>query len=460
MFPEEFKQRIVYQEYINKGELLKALKEPSPVSIRINPEKCNGKPVNSEPVPWCKTGFYLANRPSFTLDPLYHAGCYYPQEASGMFIEQTVNQTVSAKKYIRVLDLCGAPGGKSTHLASLINTDSLLVANEVIRSRASVLAENMTRWGASNTLVTNNDPAAFGRLPGFFDLILVDAPCSGEGMFRDKVALSEWSEENTKLCSERQKRILRDVWPALKGNGILIYSTCTFNPGENEQIIKWLTDNREADNIRLTISDFKGITTIDYEGITGYGFYPGKINGEGFFISVIRKTGKSVKTQIRRSNTTGNRPGQKTSAIVRDWTTLPEENLLKTGNEIISVAGRMNDYLYLADKLKIIKRGTKICTVKKTDHLPSHELALSMGYRKDSFPHTDLDYHQAADYLQRENIVLPGVPKGWFIVTYKGINLGFANNLGNRINNYYPVDWRIRMRIPETGNENIIRWNP
>jgi len=459
MFPEEFRQRITYQKYINEEALLDALEEPSPVSIRINPEKWDRKPVNAELVPWCETGFYLESRPSFSLDPLYHSGCYYPQEASGMFLKQVIKQTVSEYKDIRVLDLCGAPGGKSTHLSSLISPDSLLVANEVIRSRASVLAESVSKWGASNTIVTNSDPVVFGRLSGFFDLILVDAPCSGEGMFRDNIAVRQWSVENTVLCSQRQKRILRDVWPALKENGILIYSTCTFNPSENEQVVEWLTNNEEAENVRLDISEFREITRIDYRNITGYGFYPDKIKGEGFFVSVIRKTGKSGKTQIRNRKKTGDRPGKPDLPVLRDWTTLPDQNLLRNGNEIISVAGRVDDYLFLAANLNIIKGGIRVCTVKKKNYLPSHELALSKEFRKGSFPHSELDYHQAVDYLHRESFVLSGLPKGWFIVTYKGVNLGFANNLGSRINNYYPVNWRIRMRIPELRKDDLIKWD-
>ncbi len=201
LFPEKFIQRISSQEYIDAEALLKALMEPSPVSIRINRAKWNKIPADSEPVPWCGNGYYLSSRPSYTLDPLFHAGCYYPQEASGMFLEQVLLQTTGPLKNMRVLDLCGAPGGKSTLISDLIGPGNLLVANEVIRSRASILAETITKWGPGNTLVTQNDPAAFGRLAGFFDIILVDAPCSGEGMFRTEVAVSEWSAgEYCTLC--------------------------------------------------------------------------------------------------------------------------------------------------------------------------------------------------------------------------------------------------------------------
>jgi 16S rRNA C967 or C1407 C5-methylase (RsmB/RsmF family) len=256
MFPEEFIKRISNQKYIDSESLLKALGEPSPVSIRVNSSKWGRIPAHSEQVPWSGSGYYLPGRPSYTLDPLFHSGCYYPQEASGMFLEQAVKQAASSLNNIRVLDLCGAPGGKSLLLSDLLGPDSFLVSNEVIRQRASVLAETVTKWGLGNTLVTQSDPAQFGNLPGFFDIILADAPCSGEGMFRTDIAISEWSEANTAHCAERQKRIIMDVWPALKENGILIYSTCTFNPGENEENIKWLTGRNEAECVRLDISGF------------------------------------------------------------------------------------------------------------------------------------------------------------------------------------------------------------
>lgn len=459
MFPEAFKKRIVSQKYIDGESLLTALEEPSPVSIRINPAKWNKKPLNSDPVPWSENGYYLENRPSYTLDPLFHSGCYYPQEASGMFLEQAVRQAAESLENIRVLDLCGSPGGKSINLSDLIGQGSLLVANEVIRSRASILTETVTKWGSGNTLVTRNDPAVFGRLSGYFDIILVDAPCSGEGMFRTNVAINEWSVDNTTHCSERQKRILMDIWPSLKENGILIYSTCTFNAGENEENIKWLTNKHEAESVRLNLADFKGITEIDYMGIYGYGFYPGKIRGEGFFISVIRKTGKQEKTHIRNQKRPELRPGKEDIAMANSRIHFSNDRLLRQGNEILVVPCGMDDYLHLFQNLKIIKGGTKVFVVKKNDYLPTHELALSQLIREDSFPKEEINLTAAVSYMRRDNFTLAGASKGWNILTYKGINLGFVNNLGNRLNNYFPLEWRIRMNKPEPGAENIIKWD-
>jgi 16S rRNA C967 or C1407 C5-methylase (RsmB/RsmF family)/NOL1/NOP2/fmu family ribosome biogenesis protein len=459
MFPEAFKNRLACQKYLDAEALLKALEESSPVSIRINNSKWFKKPLNAEIVPWCCNGHYLDGRPSYTLDPLFHSGCYYPQEASGMFLEQAVKQTFSTLTNLRVLDLCGAPGGKSTLLSDIIGSGSLLVSNEVIRSRAAILAETMTKWGSENTLVTQNDPSAFGRLSGFFDIILVDAPCSGEGMFRTDVAVNEWSVENTTHCSERQKRILMNIWPALKENGLLIYSTCTFNPGENEMNIKWLIGKNEAEIIRLNIEEFRGITEIDYQGIYGYGFFPGRIRGEGFFIAAIRKRGKQEKIKMAKHKKNDLIPLKSDLSITEKWTMFPRERVLKWGDELFYVPTGIDEYLYLFHNLKVVKAGTKIFVVKKNDYLPSHELALSTQIRKDAFTAEEVDYKQAVSFLRRDNFKLSDVPGGWNIVTYKGINLGFVNNIGKRVNNYYPVEWRIRMNIPEYHTENVLKWD-
>lgn len=459
MLPEDFVKRLRTQKYLDAEQLVEALSKPSPVSVRINTRKWNRVPEGSSTVPWCPESHYLDKRPSFTSDPLFHSGCYYPQEASGMFIGEVFRQVADTGRYIRVLDLCAAPGGKSTHLSSLIGQRGLLVANEVIRQRASILADNITRWGAANTIVTQNDPSDYKRVPDYFDLILVDAPCSGEGMFRDAVARKEWSENNASLCAERQKRILKDVWPALKERGILIYSTCTFNPAENEENVMWLINNTNGESVKIDIGCFNGVTELYYQGIYGYGFYPGKIKGEGLFVSVIRKPGNSEKLVRSEKKETLSRLSGDDLKVVSQWTTLAEESLARENGEIISVAGTNDDYLYLKSRLRIIKTGTKLCRIKNRNYVPSHELALSQGFRKGSFPTAECDYSQAIAFLRRENLVLEGLQKGWLVMTREGVNLGFVNNIGNRINNYFPMNWRIRMNIPETGEAKIIKWN-
>ena len=459
MFPERFIYRIHHQRYIDPDNLLKALEAESPVSIRGNRSKWTSSPLRSIPVQWCSDGFYLGKRPKYTLDPLLHAGCYYPQEASGMFLEEVFKQAIQDYDGIKVLDLCGAPGGKSTHLSSLIGEKGMLVANEVIRSRANILSENITKWGLSNAIVTQNDPSVFGSLHGFFDMILVDAPCSGEGMFRDEIAVNEWSVENGALCSDRQRRILMDVWPALRENGILVYSTCTFNPGENEENIKWLISQNKAESIKLDISRYNDITEIDYEGIYGYGFYPGKIKGEGLFISVLRKTGKQDVISDRSKKSSDNKLTKEEKSVALDWTYFKENNLARSGDAVISFPGYPENFTMLSKRLKIISPGTRIFTEKHGRYLPSHELTMSVFLKKNVFPSIYLDLSDALAYLHRDNIKPGNSEKGWNIISFMGVSLGLANNIGNRMNNYYPVEWRIRMNPGSIVDENTIRWN-
>ncbi|MDX9811622.1 MAG: rRNA cytosine-C5-methyltransferase [Bacteroidales bacterium] len=460
MLPGRFIERIREQPYLNAGSLIEALEKPSVACIRTNPLKWDHIPADSTRVPWCLTGWCLDARPSYTLDPLFHAGCYYPQESSSMFLEEVFRQLLNGRKGLRILDLCGAPGGKATHLSSLAGEEGLVVANEVIRSRASVLAENISKWGSSNTLVTNSDPSDFNRLPGFFDVILADAPCSGEGMFRDPVAIAEWSVENTAHCSERQKRILADVWDSLKEGGLLIYSTCTFNPAENEMNIKWLTENLDAESLDIDISAFPGITEIKYHGVTGYGFYPGKINGEGLFMSVAVKKGATPDSPGRGKNPKNDKkPGRAESAAISNWLKGDADNLVMYGDNIIRIPCDNETYNSLREALRFHRAGTLICTVKRDSYIPSHELALSASLNKNAFEKAEVSYETAMSYLRRDNLQIGDAPHGWFLVSYRGINLGFANNLGKRINNYYPVEWRVRMRGPgESGGPVPLTW--
>lgn len=459
MFPEDFIKRLNTQEYIDSDKLLKALGEPSPDSIRINPSKWNRIPENSDRIPWCKWGYYLKERPSYTLDPLFHAGCYYPQEASSMFIEQVFRQVIGNNHdYLRVLDLCGAPGGKSTHIASLLGEKGILISNDAIRSRARILAENLARWGISNVIVTQNDPGSFSNISGFFDIIIADAPCSGEGMFRDPVAVREWSKENARHCADRQKRILADVWPSLKENGILIYSTCTFNPAENEENINWLVSRYPVETVDLEIRDFRGIIEIDFKGTRSYSFYPDRIKGDGFFISVLRKKQESAGKSFRLIRKKENEPKKDDIEIVRNWTNFNTENIIRKADMIIAVPGRSNDYQLLDQRLNVIREGTRICSAKKNGYVPDHELAVSDSLKEDVFGLSFLDLRESLLYLRREKLSDMDFPEGWFIVNYMGKNLGFCNNVGNRVNNYYPMEWRIRMPLPDLSDIITITW--
>jgi len=259
-------------------------------SIRINPSKFkieDSKFKVEEKVHWSDSGFYLKERPSFTFDPLFHAGCYYVQEASSMFLEQALKQTVDLSRPLKILDLCAAPGGKSTHIQSLISKESLLVSNEVIKSRNNILKDNIIKWGCENVVVTNNDPKDFAKLENYFDIIVVDAPCSGSGLFRKEPdAIDHWSENNVELCSQRQQRILADVLSALKKDGVLIYSTCSYSKEEDEEITTWLVKEMQFENLNLQTDEEWSIVESD----GGYRFWPDKVKGEGFFISAFKKT--------------------------------------------------------------------------------------------------------------------------------------------------------------------------
>ncbi|MFT3981570.1 MAG: RNA methyltransferase [Ferruginibacter sp.] len=415
------------------------LQEPSQVSFL--------QKILGEPVPWSSRGYYLEERPLFTIDPQFHAGTYYVQEASSMFLEQALKQSCDLQQPIKVLDLCAAPGGKSTLLQSLITADSLLVSNEVIKTRANILTENISKWGAANVVVTNNDPKDFWRLPGFFDCVVIDAPCSGSGMFRkDPAAIGEWSLNNVELCSQRQQRIIADTWNALQPGGVLIYSTCSYSQEEDEGIADWLMDQYEANNIRLQLKEEWGVveSVSAKHNCYGYRFYSGKIKGEGFFITVFRKQGtlqynhsegRMVKNSVLSKNET---------AIVYPWLKNPDHfKFIKWQDEVLAIpAAIYEDLLFLQQNLYIKKAGINMGAIIRDELLPSHELVLSAAYAH-TLPELEADEKTALDYLRRNDIRFETNTRGWAVVTFGGTALGLVKLLPNRVNNYYPRDWRI-----------------
>jgi len=411
-----------------------ALNEESPVSIRLNPKKINPDKMSdtsllsAEPIPWATDGFYLKSRPSFTSDPLFHAGCYYVQEASSMILEHFVRNYFPQPA--KVLDLCAAPGGKSTHLSALLPEESLLVANEVIRSRASVLVENLTKWGNPNTIVTCNDPAEIGKsLPGFFDVIVADLPCSGEGMFRkDPAAVAEWSVNNVRLCAERQRRIIADIWQTLKPGGILIYGTCTYNREENEE------------NIDRICRDFDVELLEEPRRMM-----PHKVKGEGFFIGGIRKKARDErqkgKSERQRQKVNESSPFAFYLSSSNDFTYIPDN-----ARRIALPAIHLSDYLQIKNKLRILSAGVALGEMKGRDFVPDHALAISNALSDTAFPRWEVDKETALSYLRKEALqtVPPTLPRGYVLVTYKEHPMGFVKNIGTRANNLYPQEWRIR----------------
>ncbi len=442
--PEKFIERIKLDLKEDADKFFSSLNQDIPISIRINPAK-GYDAEGLERVLWCDTGFYLKQRPLFTLDPLFHAGSYYVQEASSMFLEQVLKQSVNLSQPLKVLDLCAAPGGKSTHLCSLLSPDSLLVSNEVIRHRSKILSENLIKWGNTNVVVTNNDPSSFQKLKGFFDVLVVDAPCSGEGLFRkDSDAINEWSEDNVNLCSARQKRIVNDVWDALKPGGIIIYSTCTYNEQENEENIKWMAEEMGAEPLKINIDDYPQITS-SHNG-AGLHFYPYKTKGEGFFISALRKTdGKTFKPgRIKKSLVSMIIPKMKSE--INPWINHSDEyDLMSFQDKILAFPSIItNDILNLIDNLNIISCGAQICEIKGKDLIPSHNLAVSTLLNKDYFTQENLDLNIALKFLKKEEIKTDGNSR-YILAQYKNKPLGWLKNAGNRYNNLYPKEWRIRM---------------
>lgn len=443
ILPEAFIRRTTEILGDDFQTLEKALGETPPTSIRVNNKMDNYVPSDDR-VAWCESGYYLPERPLFTADPLFHAGVYYVQEASSMFLQQAVKQHFQHAR--TVLDLCAAPGGKSTLLSQALSKDSLLVSNEIIRSRAYILAENLIKWGNPNIVVTNNEPKDFANLPGFFDAMVIDAPCSGEGMFRkDAGAIDEWSEYNVTLCAARQREILTTVWDSLKNDGILVYSTCTFNREENEENARWICEELGAELLTIDLQGNTDITTSDF----GYRFYPHKTKGEGFFISVLRKTSypnkttKKIKDDKKGVKIVSKDNISTLSLLGADnWTIVSENNQFNAYD-----TSRLGDYLLLNKQLKCMHSGLLLGEMKGSNFIPSASIALSKKLDKESVEVVEVDYSTAILFLRKEAIFLPEDKRGYLLICYKGQALGWLKNMGNRCNNLYPQEWRIRMKL-------------
>ncbi len=423
-------------------------KEEKTNSIRLNPLKTfdNSHLEIDTVVPWCRDGFYLKERPIFTLDPFFHGGCYYSQEASSMFLSYTIEQIKLHEKPIKALDLCAAPGGKSTLLVSSLHADSLLVSNEIIKSRANVLSENLTRWGYPNVVVTNNDPSAFGHLPGYFDLMVVDAPCSGSGMFhKNHTTMDTWSLANVKLCSERQRRILANSLSSLSEDGILFYSTCSYSKEENEENIDWLVGEFGMESLSIPISEKWGIqyTETSLHKASCYRFYPHKVEGEGFFFAVLRKKQKQDSFLLKRLKIdTSNAPQH----IAKDWLDMDGLYTFQYHDDLHVFSEKYKQDLKALQYVLYLKNaGTVIGRYMNKLLVPSHDLAMSVRVRKDLLQ-IDLDLNDALKYLHKDRLdsaINKENLRGWVLVTYQGTNLGWVKVMPNRINNYYPTEARI-----------------
>ena len=447
-FIENIKAKLSNAAYSN---FLNALDEPSPTSIRIHPIKYH-LPKPNEPVKWCSLGYYLKERPKFTLDPSFHAGAYYVQEASSMIIWQVLHQINPLNNKLNILDLCAAPGGKSSLIASYLNNEGLLVCNEVIKNRSYTLRQNITKEGYSNIIISNNDPKDFSQLIDFFDVILIDAPCSGEGMFRkDQCSITEWSNDNVQISCARQKIIIADVFPSLKPGGHIIYSTCTYNEKENIQNMHWVTTNFDVVSLPLVMKDDWKTIKIEHSGAIGYQFYPHLLSGEGFFVSILQKqemTHHSKNKRLRLHEKNLLTTDKKHVSVLSAWVISENKSFLtdKTGSIHLINENLNEDARILSNYLRLIYCGVTLGTVIRDVFVPDHSLALSLNILK-PVSTIELSLKDALMYLKKDLMSIENADKSWVLITYKGNGLGWIKNLGNRINNYLPNENKIMMNI-------------
>ena len=440
----------------NLSAVLDALSGEPSVSVRINPAKA-GSPTEifgnlvSGPVEWNRHAAFLSERPAFTLDPLIHAGAYYVQDSSAMFpgkafrdvLDKVLESGIISPK---VLDLCAAPGGKTTDISASLRESCkggyLLISNEIMKQRAAVLADNAAVWGDPSVVVTSVDPKAFGTLPGFFDIIVADVPCSGEGMFRkDDEAVSQWSEENVALCQARQRRIVADVWPSLAEGGFLVYSTCTFNNLENDDNVKWICSEFGAEIIGI---DSCGLLRTE----CGVSLVPGFVRGEGQYCAVLRKTSPSAGTAAcsGRQQDRWQKLPEAHASIIRPLLDEEMAMIVKDGR-IVAVPEYVRCFLSMLEPLRPLARGLAVGMFKGKDFIPDADLALSLSLRRGAFNEFEVNRETALSFLHRDPVRLPDAERGMLLLVYRGLPIGFVKNLGNRCNSLHPLHRRIRMDI-------------
>ena len=412
--------------------------QPS-VAVRVNDARGTDVPDGVRCVPWCGQGFYLHDRPSFTFDPDWHAGRYYVQDASSMFIAHVIRHFIHEP--VRYLDLCAAPGGKTTAAIQALPRQSMVVANEIVPPRARVLVDNVVRWGNPRCVVTCNAPVQLGRLSHFFDVIAADVPCSGEGMMRkDDEAVAQWSPGLVEQCAQRQREILSDIWQALRPGGLLIYSTCTYNRQENEEIAGFIVNELGATSLEVPIEASWNIHPAIGTGVNGYRFMPHRVDGEGLFMSIFRKDGAAPRQDLRVKD----KNVKKADDACRKWLSMPDDYVIDQQGDLLIAVPRdiSREVAALRATSSVLHAGVEMATVMGRKVVPHHALAMSLARASEAFPVCEMDYHAALRYLRGESINVDG-PRGYVLVAHHGAVLGFANNLGNRANNLYPKSQRI-----------------
>lgn len=442
LFPEAFAERCAYVLGEQWDSFCGAMNEPSPISVRWNPYKITDKPSGRE-VLWNRYGRYLEQRPSFTADPLFHAGAYYVQEASSMFVEHAVRSSFEDTAGLKILDLCAAPGGKTTLYSTLAGTEGLVIANEVVRNRAAVLADNVRKWGVGNVIVTNNDPAHFEGLAGWFDVVAVDAPCSGEGMFRKSAeARTEWSADNVEMCATRQRKILADVWESLKPGGVMIYSTCTFNRRENEDNIEWLTDNFDCVDAGVDVPQEWNIETSNSSGVRCFRFWPHRIKGEGFFCAVLRKGGQNGRLfrPKPRKQIFADMSRRDVAELAR-WVSQPQYmRFALVGDNVYGYyASQYDDIKSISEYLNTIHSGVCMGQLFGGKLKPEHSLAMFHDVSRDVVPVVQLNDEDALRYLRKDESLAADIfEEGINMVSFNGHPIGWVKRIGRRVNNLYP----------------------
>ncbi len=426
--------------------LEEGLSAPPSVSVRLNAIKRVAPAAEANKVPWCDNGIYLDERPQFTFDPAMHQGLYYVQDASSMIYSHIV-RNLAGEVPINYLDACAAPGGKTTAAIDALPEGSLVVANEYVYQRAGILAENIAKWGYHNCMVTRGDTARLSKTGEIFDIIAADVPCSGEGMFRkDPEAVAQWTPGLVEECAERQREIIGNLWNALRPGGYLIYSTCTFNRKENEEIASYIVDRFDANPVEPDFPEEWKIVKRD----NCYHFIPGIINGEGLTVAIFRKESGTPRAKTGgKKKTAKNQP--KIPAEIKNWITNPERFMFMMEDDKVIAMVPSADADAVSSSCDVIYKGIEIATVKGKDFIPSQSLALSTLINKEAFITKEIDYLTSIAYLRRETIILEDTPRGFILLSYNGYPLGFVKNLGNRANNLYPSNWKILSgHLPES----------
>ena len=452
------------QQFINQIEsygapcltgLCEALASTAPeVSVRVNRRKGASVPDGADRVAWCPSGFYLEARRQFTFDPAFHQGLYYVQDASSMAVSTVVETLTAGRGPVVYLDACAAPGGKTTAAIDSLPEGSLVVANEYDFKRAAVLAENIAKWGAPGVIVSRGDTSRFRKLRSAFDIIAADVPCSGEGMMRkDAEAVAQWTPSLVRECAARQREIVDNLWPALRPGGFLIYSTCTFNRLENEEMVDYICRELGGETVVTPLDSFdciaRGIDTPHH----CYRFIPGRTRGEGLFMAVIRKNGEAAPDTVATARPSKNVGKNKDNTVEKAAAALldGEYKITVTSDMITALpAALATQAAPIVKALDVVSAGLTVATVKGKDIIPSQALALSTALRDGTFPTAEVDYQTAMAYLRREAVVVDA-PRGFVLLTFGGRPLGFVKNLGNRSNNLYPQSWRIlSTHVPDT----------